>query len=118
MLNKRFIPVIVDVHKRSLADFGELVRHPGEEYVYVLEGVVEVHTQLYTPTRLRTGDSMYFDSGMGHAYVAIGDGPCRLLSICSGGETAGARHGAHLSPDARADVIPLIQADRRSAGKS
>ena len=118
MLNKRFIPVIVDVHKRSIADFGELVRHPGEEYVYVLEGSVEVHSELYTPTLLRTGDSMYFDSGMGHAYVAIGDGPCRLLSICSGAETAGARNGAKVSPDMKGDVIPLSRGVRLSADGS
>lgn len=86
MLNKQFVPVVVEVHKRSLADFGELVRHPGEEYVYVLEGVVEVYSELYTPTRLNPGDSMYFDSGMGHAYVAFSDGPCRILSICTAGE--------------------------------
>jgi hypothetical protein len=32
---------------------------------------------------MSTGDSVYFDGSMGHAYVAVGDGPCRILSICS-----------------------------------
>ena len=118
VLNKRFIPVIIDVHERSRADFGKLTGHPGEEYVYVLEGCVEVHSDLYTPTLLRTGDSLYFDSGMGHAFVAVGDGPCRLLSICSGGETAGARGRATASPDVRSDAIALIPGARRSAGGS
>jgi hypothetical protein len=37
---------------------------------------------LYAPVRLRAGDSIYFDSGMGHACIAAGDGPCRVLSLC------------------------------------
>lgn len=86
VLKKRFVPIIADVHCRSIAEFGELIRHPGEEYAYVLEGAVELHTDLYAPVRLEAGDSIYFDSGMGHAYIAVADGPCRVLSICSGDE--------------------------------
>jgi transcriptional regulator with XRE-family HTH domain len=83
LLSKRFIPIIAELRARTLAEFGELIRHPGEEYAFVLEGTVELHTDLYAPTRLETGDSIYFDSGMGHAYVAVGPGRCRVLSICS-----------------------------------
>jgi transcriptional regulator with XRE-family HTH domain len=83
LLSKRFIPIIAELRARSLAEFGELIRHPGEEYAYVLEGTAELHTDLYAPTRLETGDSIYFDSGMGHAYIAVGPGRCRVLSICS-----------------------------------
>ncbi len=32
---------------------------------------------------MEVGDSIYFDGLMGHAYVALGKGPCRILSICS-----------------------------------
>jgi transcriptional regulator with XRE-family HTH domain len=87
LLNKRFVPIIAEIHARSLSEFGELIRHPGEEYAYVLEGAVELHTELYAPTRLETGDSIYFDSGMGHAYVAVSPGRCRVLSICSASES-------------------------------
>jgi transcriptional regulator with XRE-family HTH domain len=83
LLNKRLVPIIAEPHARSLAEFGELVRHPGEEFVYVLEGTVDLHTDLYTPARLEAGDSMYFDSGMGHAYIAVGLKRCRVLSICT-----------------------------------
>jgi uncharacterized cupin superfamily protein len=37
--------------------------------------------------RLRAGDSIYFDSGMGHAYIAASEGRCRVLSLCSAPET-------------------------------
>lgn len=84
LLNKRLVPIVAEPHAQSIAEFGELVRHPGEEFVYVLEGTVDLHTDLYAPARLEAGDSMYFDSGMGHAYIAIGLKRCRVLSICTG----------------------------------
>jgi transcriptional regulator with XRE-family HTH domain len=86
-LNKRFIPIIAELRARTLEEFGELIRHPGEEYAYVLEGTVLFHTELYAPLTMRKGDSIYFDSGMGHAYLAAESGPCRVLSICSGPES-------------------------------
>jgi transcriptional regulator with XRE-family HTH domain len=87
LLNKRIIPIIAEPHARSLEEFGELIRHPGEEYAFVLEGEIDLYTSLYAPVRLKAGDSIYFDSGMGHAYIAATDGPCRILSLCSAPET-------------------------------
>lgn len=86
-LNKRFTPIIAELRARSLEEFGDFIRHPGEEYAYVLEGTVAFHTELYAPLTLRKDDSIYFDSGMGHAYLAAEAGPCRVLSICSGPES-------------------------------
>jgi transcriptional regulator with XRE-family HTH domain len=86
LLNKKMIPIVAELHARSLAEFGELIRHPGEEYAFVLEGEVELHTSLYAPVRLKAGDSIYFDSGMGHAYIAASEGRCRVLSLCSAPE--------------------------------
>ncbi len=83
LLNKSLNPMIIDVRVRSIEDFGELMRHPGEEYVLVLEGQCEFHCDLYAPALMGVGDSIYFDGLMGHAYVAVGDGPCRILSVCS-----------------------------------
>lgn len=87
LLTKRIIPIVAELHARSLEEFGELIRHPGEEYTYVLEGEVDLHTSMYAPVRLKTGDSIYFDSGMGHAYIAASEGPCRVLSLCTAPET-------------------------------
>ncbi|HEY8948603.1 MAG TPA: cupin domain-containing protein, partial [Rhizomicrobium sp.] len=67
--------------------FGEMIRHSGEEYAFVLEGTVEFHSELYAPLTLRKGDSLYFDSGMAHAYLKADSGSCRVLSICSGPES-------------------------------
>lgn len=87
LLKKRFVPMIIEAKARALAEVGEFSRHQGEEYVYVLEGAVELHTDLYAPLRLAAGESIYFDSAMSHAFVAAAPGPCRFLSICSHPET-------------------------------
>jgi len=87
LLNKKIIPIVAELHARSLEEFGELVHHPGEEYAIVLEGEVDLYTSLYAPVHLKTGDSIYFDSGMGHAYIAASEGRCRVLSLCSAPET-------------------------------
>lgn len=87
LLNKRMIPIIGEVRARTLAEFGEFHVHPGEEHLYVLEGELELHTETYAPVRLKRGDSIYFDSGMGHAYIAVGDKPCRVISLCATSET-------------------------------
>ncbi|HWA30948.1 MAG TPA: XRE family transcriptional regulator [Rhizomicrobium sp.] len=104
-LNKRFVPVIAELHARTLEEFGEMVRHPGEEYAYILDGTVAFHSELYAPLILRKGDSIYFDSGMGHAYLAAESGPCRVLSICSGPESqlieAVRREGSNKPPRKR-----------------
>lgn len=87
LLNKRFTPIIGEVKARTieefLAEFGDLIRHPGEEFVHVLEGEVEVRTDLYQPLRLKAGDSMFFDSEMGHAYLKVSEGPCRAVVVCA-----------------------------------
>ena len=59
------------------------VSRSGEEFSVVLEGAVLFHTELYAPVLLQAGDSVYFDSSMGHAYLRVGDGPCRVLTVCS-----------------------------------
>jgi transcriptional regulator with XRE-family HTH domain len=80
---KRMIPILTRIRAKSLEEFGELVRHPGEEYIYVLEGSITVHTEFYDPVVLKSGESIYVDSNMGHAYVAEGCDEATVLGICS-----------------------------------
>lgn len=84
---KTFVPLVVEPQARSFAAFSDYVRHGGEEFVYVLEGALEVHTEYYKPVILQAGESMWLDSQMGHAYVAHGEERCRVLAVCSGSET-------------------------------
>jgi len=81
---KRMIPVVTRVRAHSASEFGELVRHQGEEFIYVIEGRIEVHTEYYDPVTLEAGQGIYIDSSMGHAYVvAEGCEEALILGVCS-----------------------------------
>jgi transcriptional regulator with XRE-family HTH domain len=121
---KRMIPVIATIRAKSLEEFGDLVRHSGEEYVYVLAGRIEVHTEFYDPVLLNEGESIYIDSNMGHAYLAApGCEEATTLAVCSsadedlmtsllglhGSEEAASRP---LTPANEADAPPQDKATR------
>lgn len=109
LLNKQIVPIITEVKARSRADFGDLLRHPGEEYVLVLAGELELHSELYAPVRLKAGDSIYFDSNMAHGYVAAGDLTCRILSVCSTVDW-GAAAGAAEDQDRGSAQLQVVRA--------
>jgi len=54
-------------------------RHNGQEFIYVLAGRMELHTELYAPVELKAGDSILFDSSMGHHYVSAGRKDAEIL---------------------------------------
>jgi transcriptional regulator with XRE-family HTH domain len=81
---KRMIPILTRIRAKSAEEFGELVRHSGEEYIYVLKGAIKVLTEFYDPVVLNGGESIYLDSNMGHAYVtAEGCEEAVVLGVCS-----------------------------------
>lgn len=80
---KRMQPMICRIRTRSLEEFGDLVTHSGEEFFMVLEGAVEVVTEFYSPVRLESGDSIYLDSSMKHAYLSVGEGDALAVAVCS-----------------------------------
>lgn len=81
---KRMIPILTRIRAHSANEFGELVRHKGEEFIYVLEGRIEVHSEFYDPVTLEEGQAIYLDSSMGHAYVvASGGDEALVLGVCS-----------------------------------
>ena len=61
----------------------DLIKHQGEEFIFVLEGRVEALTEFYEPTVLEAGDSMYIDSTMAHNLRALDGKPARVLNISS-----------------------------------
>ncbi|WP_419759217.1 helix-turn-helix domain-containing protein [Acidisoma sp.] len=81
---KRMVPMITTVDVQNVEEWGPLSRHEGEEWMYVLSGSVALHTDLYVPLVMKTGDSIYIDSGMGHAMVALDNVQARVLSVYAG----------------------------------
>ena len=81
LLHKRMTPLIERVRAGD-GDAGDgMISHGGEEFVYVLSGAVEVHTEHYQPVRLEAGDSVYLDSTMAHTYVALDGQDADILTI-------------------------------------
>lgn len=84
---KRMLPILTRVRARTLAEFGDYMRHTGEEYIHVIEGRIVAHTEFYDPVELGVGESIYIDSSMGHAYVvAPGYDDALVLGVCSAEE--------------------------------
>jgi len=72
-------PFLIDIHPSS-AQEAALSAHEGEEFIHVLTGEVEITygTETY---RLRTGDSIYYDSIVAHNVHCGGDRPAQILAV-------------------------------------
>ena len=84
------IPILTRIRAKSLSEFGDLVRHSGEEYIHVLEGHDRrPHRILRSGRRSRPAKAIYIDSNMGHAYVAAEDcDEALVLGVCSSDDEA------------------------------
>lgn len=81
--NKRMMPIRARIKAATMQEFGPLERHGGEEFLIVLEGTIEVHTEFYAPVTLERGEGIYLDSTMGHAYLSAGDVDAEAICICT-----------------------------------
>lgn len=81
MVGRQMLPLVIDVKTRQPPPKVDWSTHEGEEFLFVLEGRVEFHSEHYGPIVLESGDSVYFDSAMRHAYVSVGKGDARIISI-------------------------------------
>ncbi len=68
--NKHMVPMAGSVKSGDISDFDHYGQHPGEEFIYVLEGVLEVHLKGRKKIILEPGDSIYFNSEQPHIYIA------------------------------------------------
>jgi transcriptional regulator with XRE-family HTH domain len=62
-------------------DIEELSQHDGQEFIYVLEGEMEVHIGEGYRDVLRPGDAVYYDSTTPHLVKAHGDTPAKILAV-------------------------------------
>ena len=111
LTHKGLVPMFGRVKSRTLEEFGALSTHAGEEFTYVLEGTIEVHTKLYRPVRLNKGDYVYLDSTMPHAYLTLGDGEASILTVCTRPEHP-IQHSVQATPNA---ASPTTRPRRRRA---
>jgi transcriptional regulator with XRE-family HTH domain len=80
--HKRMAPLLMRIKTRCPPPPDEWSTHDGEEFVYVIEGAVALHSEHYAPAYLNTGDSTYLDSTMRHAYIATGPADALVMAVC------------------------------------
>ena len=80
---KQMNPILGTVHARRIEGPEDYARHEGEEFVYVLSGAVEVYFESGEIVKLAKGDSLYFDSRVGHAYISTSRQLARTLGACT-----------------------------------
>lgn len=61
---------------------GAPITHDGQEFVYVVEGVIELYYDGHRH-RLEKGDSAYLSSSLPHTFHGLGDGIARMLAVVS-----------------------------------
>ncbi|MCV6586546.1 MAG: XRE family transcriptional regulator [Marinibacterium sp.] len=83
LTKKRMLPYRARVRARDMAEFDGWVRHDGEEFLYVLTGVVQLYTEFYEPVEMRRGDSAYYDATMGHNVISISPEDAMILWVTS-----------------------------------
>lgn len=82
LTGKRMMPMRAHIHARAVADFPEYIRHSGEEFVFLLAGELELRFENGKSFRLMPGDSLYFDSSVGHIYLSVGEEDADALVCC------------------------------------
>ena len=80
---KAMLPYRARIRARSFDEFDGWVRHDGEEFLYVLTGVVKLFTEFYEPIEMKRGDSAYYDAAMGHNLVSVSPEDAMVLWVTS-----------------------------------
>lgn len=83
LTKKHMLPYRARVRARSVEEFDGWVRHDGEEFLYVLTGVIRLYTEFYEPVEMRRGDSAYYDATMGHNVISVSDDDASILWVTS-----------------------------------
>jgi transcriptional regulator with XRE-family HTH domain len=80
---KRMTPLHGRIVARTLDQFPDFIRHPGQEFVMVLAGRVRIHFETGETIELGRHESAYFDSGVGHIYLSLGRTEGQVLVVMS-----------------------------------
>ncbi|MCX7289355.1 MAG: XRE family transcriptional regulator [Rhodobacterales bacterium] len=83
LTRKQMLPYRATIRARSFDEFDGWVRHDGEEFLYVLTGVIRLYTEFYEAVDLRRGDSAYYDAAMGHNVISLSDEDATILWVTS-----------------------------------
>jgi transcriptional regulator with XRE-family HTH domain len=80
---KAMTPIMATVFSRDLKEFTEYIKHPGQEFAYVLAGAIRIVFETGEIIELKRNEAAYFDSSVGHVYLTTSKAPARVLAVCS-----------------------------------
>ncbi|OWU84932.1 transcriptional regulator [Oceanicola sp. 22II-s10i] len=83
LTRKQMLPYRARIRARGMEEFDGWVRHDGEEFLYVLTGIVRLYTEFYEPVEMRRGDSAYYDASMGHNVISVSEEDATILWVTS-----------------------------------
>jgi len=83
LTKKQMLPYRARIRARSMDEFEGWIRHDGEEFLYVLTGVVRLYTEFYEPVDLKRGDNAYYDATMGHNVISLSDDDATIIWVTS-----------------------------------
>ncbi|MTI03411.1 MULTISPECIES: helix-turn-helix domain-containing protein [Alphaproteobacteria] len=81
LTSKRMLPYVATITARDISEFETWIRHAGEEFMYVLSGELTFISEHYRPLPMKAGDSLYYDSGMGHGCISTSEEDAQVLWV-------------------------------------
>jgi len=78
--HKHMEPFVVTFEPRE-RDEVIMFSHKGEEFHLVLEGRIEMITDITDPIILEKGDALYFDSTVSHGFRALDGKPAKTMAV-------------------------------------
>ena len=81
LTSKRMLPYIATIKARDISEFETWIRHSGEEFMFVLSGELTFVSEHYRPLAMKAGDSLYYDSGMGHGCISTSREDAQVLWV-------------------------------------
>ncbi len=81
LTSKRMLPYIATIKARDISEFETWIRHSGEEFMYVISGELTFVSEHYRPLPMKAGDSLYYDSGMGHGCISTSEEDAKILWV-------------------------------------
>lgn len=79
--SKRMLPYVATIKARDASEFEAWIRHSGEEFMYVISGELLFISEHYRPLKMQAGDSLYYDSGMGHGCLSLSEEDAKVLWV-------------------------------------
>ncbi len=81
LTSKRMLPYIATIKARDISEYENWIRHTGEEFMYVISGELTFISEHYRPLPMKPGDSLYYDSGMGHGCISTSKEDAKVLWV-------------------------------------